>query len=87
MISRLLPYLFSTHRTPMPQATACDSSCKKCNPTAPCGHLPVSDDFPFEADKSALGTQQDKWLSSPSTFLDRLCSLDPSAPECRIYED
>lgn len=64
----------------------CSTPCPKCN-CAPCGHLPYDDDFPFEADKTALGKSQDEWLNSPSTFLDRLCSTDPSAIECRIYED
>ena len=65
----------------------CSTPCAKCTCKSPCGHLDYSDDFPFEADRTALGTQQAKWLDSPSTYFERLCSTDPSAPECRIYED
>ena len=65
----------------------CSTPCAKCTCESPCGHLDYSDDFPFEADRTALGVQQDKWLNSPSTYFERLCSTDPSAPECRIYED
>ena len=65
----------------------CSTPCAQCTCKPACGHLDYSDDFPFEADKSALGTQQSKWLESPSTYFDRLCALDPSAPECRVYED
>ena len=63
----------------------CNKQCDNCS-CAPCGHLSYDDDFPFEADKSALGTQQAKWLESPSTFLDRLCAIEPGATECRSYE-
>ena len=31
----------------------------------------------IEADASPMATQQRKWLESPSTFLDRLCALEP----------
>ena len=65
----------------------CKTPCAKCVCDAPCGHLSYDDDFPFETDKSALGTQQEKWLNSPATFLDRLCALEPDAVECRTYED
>lgn len=61
--------------------------CKNCTCSKPCGHLDYDDDFPFEADKSALGTQQEKWLTSSSTYLERLCSLEPGAVECKTYED
>ena len=64
----------------------CKTPCNNCT-CKPCGHLAHDDDFPFETDKSPLGTLQEKWLDSPSTFLQRLCSLEPGAIECRIYED
>ena len=64
----------------------CKTPCNNCS-CKPCGHLPYDDDFPFEADKSALGTLHEKLLSSPSTFLQRLCALEPGAVECRTYED
>lgn len=66
---------------------ACSKPCEDCKCKAPCGHLDYTDDFPFESDSSALGEQQDKWLKSPNSFFDRLCSFDPSAPECLTYED
>lgn len=53
----------------------------------PCGHLGYDENFPFEVDSSAMGSQQKKWLESASSFLDRLCSSEPSALECRMYED
>lgn len=43
----------------------------------------------FEADASPMSTQQARFLSeyfSPANFFERLCSLDPSAPECREYD-
>lgn len=88
MISRLLPFLsFPLEPSMTKPAQAPCGGCDKCRPTAPCGHLSIDDDFPFESDKSALGTQQEKWLNSPSTFLDRLCSAEPGAVECKTYED
>ena len=44
----------------------------------------------FEADASPMTTLQRKWLDeyfSPANFFERFCSTNPSAPECRIYED
>ena len=43
----------------------------------------------FEADASPMATQQRKFLDeyfSPANFFERLCLLDPSAPECREYD-
>ena len=61
-------------------------TCKNCT-CAPCGHLGYDDDIYIETDASPMTTQQGKWLASSSTYFDRTCSLNPSAPECRIYED
>ena len=43
----------------------------------------------FEADACAMSTLQGKFLEeyfSPANFFERLCLLDPSAPECREYD-
>ncbi len=43
----------------------------------------------IETDSSPMGTLQAKFLEeyfSPANFFNRLCALDPSAPECREYD-
>jgi len=64
----------------------CKKPCDNCT-CAPCGHLDYDDDIYIEADASPMATQQRKWLDSASSYFDRACSLNPSAPECRVYED
>ena len=49
----------------------------------------------FEIDPSPMATQAIKFLkeeeerfaASPANFFERFCGENPSAPECRIYED
>ena len=43
----------------------------------------------YETDSCAMATLQTRWLEeyfSPAIFFERLCTLDPSAPECREYD-
>lgn len=43
----------------------------------------------YETDASPMTTLQAKFLEeyfSPANFFERLCLLDPSAPECREYD-
>ena len=82
----MIPYGLLFHRLnqryqedTMTCATPC-SNCK-CMPASVYNH-----DY-MEADPSPMATQQRKWLESPSTYLDRLCALEPGAVECRTYED
>ena len=61
----------------------CANPCKKCQSNKLTGHI----NFDYvEIDPSPMASQAQKWLNSPSTFLDRLCSLEPSAPECKTYD-
>ena len=49
----------------------------------------IYEDAVFETDASPMTTQQSKFLEeyfSPANFFERLCTLDPSAPECREYD-
>lgn len=63
--------------------------CKNCT----CKSV-YSSDY-VEADASPLATQTKKFFAeqeaaraaSPAGFYDRHCSANPSAPECKIYED
>jgi len=59
----------------------CKAPCRNCT----CDTVYNSDYI--EADASPLTTQQRKWLDSASSYFDRVCTINPSAPECRIYED
>lgn len=66
----------------------CKTPCNNCTCNSkPCDYLDYDNDFPFEADHTPLGYLQDRWLNSPSTALERHCALNPSAVECKIYED
>lgn len=94
MISLLLPYLnfdpymYKQQEEPMACSTPCSSCDCEGRDTVYCNDY-------IEADASPLTTQHRKFFAeeearraaSPAGFFDRFCGENPSAPECKIYED
>jgi len=76
--------LTSANAEPKPCQGGCaDCKCKQYNPK-PSGHLDL--DY-IEADPSPMATMQAKFLEDYKvSYWDKFCSLNPSEPECLIYE-
>jgi hypothetical protein len=80
----MVPYLFAMRQ--MVQAN---------NPTTEESMHHIYDSDYVEIDPSPLATQSKKFVAeeearraaSPAGFYDRFCGENPSAPECKIYED
>ena len=94
MISLLFPYLSfqRLNQRYQEEPMSCPTPCSKCScedrDTVYCNDY-------VEIDPSPLATQAKKFLveeeakraASPAGFFERYCSENPSAPECKIYED
>ena len=95
----MVPYIFAmrmmanANANPTPEKPmACSKPCYSCD----CENRDTvyCNDY-IEADASPLATQAKKFLAeeearraaSPAGFYDRYCGENPSAPECKIYED
>lgn len=86
----MVPYLFAMRQMVRAnnQTTPEDSMTCKTPCSVYCGDY-------VEIDPSPLATQAKKFLAeeearraaSPAGFFDRHCGENPSAPECKIYED
>ena len=80
----MVPYLFAMRQ--MVRAN---------NPTTEESMHQVYESDYVEIDPSPLATQAKKFVAeeearraaSPAGFYDRFCGENPSAPECKIYED
>lgn len=59
--------------------------CKKCL-ICKCNKPSIYNHDYDEFDPSPDATLQNRWLTSPSTFFERECALNPSSTHCRITE-
>ena len=80
----MIPYGLLFHRLThryQEDTMTCNTPCNNCQ----CEPASIYNHDYIEAAASPMATPQRKWLESPSTFLDRLCALEPGAVECRTY--
>ena len=80
----MIPYGLLFHRLThryQEDTMTCKTPCNNCQ----CEPASIYNHDYIEVDASPMATQQRKWLESPSTFLDRLCALEPGAVECKTY--
>ena len=93
MISLLFPYLSfqRLNQRYQEEPMSCPTPCSKCScedrETVYCNDYVEIDPSPLATQAKKFLAEEAKRAASPASFYERFCNENPSAQECKIYED